>query len=78
MPLGGGSYAVLSDGPNLTRAEETLRNLGWVEPNLAIDMLQVPEIRGQNEYLRLRNGNQAVGRIWRNNNWEYTARGRTF
>ena len=43
-----------------------------------MDMYQVPEWRGQSEYLRLRSGNQVLGRIWRGGNWQYTARGRTF
>ena len=75
MPLGGGSYTVLADGSNLTRAGETLRNLGWNEPNLAMDMFQVPEIRGNTEYLRLRSGQRVVGREWKNGNWVYKARG---
>ena len=78
MPFGGGSYAVVADGPNLTRAGETLRNLGWNEPNLAMDMFQVSEIRGNTEYLRLRSGQRVVGREWESGNWVYKARGRTF
>ena len=55
-----------------------MRALGWVVPDLAMDMYQVPELHGQTEYLRLRSGQRVVGRIWRNGNWEYKARGRTF
>ena len=78
MPLGGNSYAVLANGPNLTPAGERLKDLGWNEPDLAMDMYQVPELRGQSEYLRLRSGAQVLGRVWRGGNWQYTARGRTF
>ena len=78
MSLGANNYEALTNGPNVTPAGETLRALGWVVPDLAMDMYQVPELHGQTEYLRLRSGQRVVGRIWRNGNWEYKARGRTF
>ena len=43
MSLGANNYEALSYGPNLTPAGETLRALGWVVPDLAMDMYQVPE-----------------------------------
>ena len=68
MSLGANNYEALTNGPNITPAGETLRALGWVVPDLAMDMYQVPELHGQTEYLRLRSGQRVVGRVWRNGN----------
>ena len=78
LRLGVNSYVTLSNGPNLTAEGRRLRDLGWVEPDLSLNLFQTPELRGQSEYLRLRSGAQVLGRIWRNGTWQYTARGRAF
>ena len=80
MPLAEGvgrqPHVVLANGPNLTAEGRRLRDLGWDEPNLAMDLFQRPEVRGRSEYLRLRSGAQVLGRILRDGRWQYTARGR--
>ena len=77
--FGGGAYAVLADGPNLTRVGEQVRdNFGWNEPDLSLDLFQTPILRGRSEYLRLRSGAEVLGRIRRGDTWQYTARGRAF
>ena len=78
LRLGPNSYVTLANGPNLTAEGRRLRDLGWVEPDLSLNLFQTPELRGQSEYLRLRSGAQVLGRIWRNGTWQYTARGRAF
>ena len=82
MPLAEGAgrqpFVVVANGPNLTAEGRRLRDLGWVEPNLAMDLFLRPEVRGRSEYLRLRSGAQVLGRIFRNGRWQYTARGREF
>ena len=79
LRLDGNRYATLANGPNLTAEGRYARdNLGWDEPDLSLDIFQVPEIRGASEYLRLRSGMQVRGRIWRDGKWQYTARGRVF
>ena len=79
LPFGGGAYAVLADGPNLTRVGERVRdNFGWNEPDLSLDLFQTPMLRGRSEYLRLRSGAEVLGRIRRGDTWQYTARGRAF
>ena len=41
LPLGGGNYATLANGANLTRVGEQVRdNLGWNEPDLSLDLFQ--------------------------------------
>ena len=75
LRLGANSYVTLANGPNLTAEGRRLRDLGWDEPNLAMDLFQTPELRGRSEYLRLRNGAQVLGRIRRGDTWQYTARG---
>ena len=76
--LGANSYVTLANGPNLTAEGRRVRDLGWDEPNLTMDLFQTPELRGRSEYLRLRNGAQVLGRIRRGDTWQYTARGREF
>ena len=65
MPLAEGAgrqpFVVVANGPNLTAEGRRLRDLGWVEPNLAMDLFQRPEVRGRSEYLRLRSGAQVLG-----------------
>ena len=78
LRLGANSYVTLANGPNLTAEGRRLRDLGWDEPNLTMDLFQTPELRGRSEYLRLRNGAQVLGRIRRGDTWQYTARGREF
>ena len=73
--LAGYGYVVLPDGLNLTAEGRRLKDFGWDEPNLALDLFQTPEVRGRSQYLRSRSGAQVLGRILRDGRWQYTAMG---
>ena len=44
--LGANSYVTLANGPNLTAEGWRLRDLGWVEPDLSLNLFKRPNSAG--------------------------------